>query len=332
MSSIIISVVIATCNRQTVLVDCLKSLEKQSLDRDLFEVVVVNDGSTDSTEHFLRDFQLGTKINFRFITHENQGVSYSRNAGIRAALGEYIAFTDDDCIVPEGWLRQMYDRFASPEGEVAGVGGPLVCFTSHPDTYISRFISYVDDFNYIPVLGKMIIMHSHVSKLRGGEVIPYLRTSNSMFRKSCLEEIGGFDIDFRRPGGEDPDLCYRLLNLNYRLCIDKDLVVSHHSRDSFSSYFKSLKNYLAGEFRKSKKRSLYANVVIRRSYEYLILRKIAVAVIFCLLCPFSIINGLRRKKYPLTDSLTFPFIIIASKFYALAVTTSFYLGISDISG
>lgn len=324
-----ISVIISTCNRANYLKDCLDSLEKQSMNNDLFEVIVVNDGSTDSTGQFLQEFQNNTRINFSFITHENHGVSYSRNVGFESAKGEFIAFTDDDCIVPENWLMQMYNGLISAPGHVVGVGGPLECFTSHPDTFISRFISYVDDFNFIPVLGKILIRHVHVSKLMGNEAIPYLRTSNAMFRKRCLQEVGGFDPNFRRPGGEDPDLCYRLLNMHYGFIFDRDIVVLHHSRDSMRSYFKTLKNYLAGEVRKSRKKSIYTNKVVRRSYEYLLLRKAAVAAFFFLILPFAILKGLVEKKRPFRDAVLFPIIIAASKIFAFAVTLSLFIGNSE---
>lgn len=329
MTSIKLSVIIATCNRLPYLVNCLVSLGKQAMDKAMFEVIVINDGSSDLTGQHLLDFKANTQINFRFISHANSGVSYSRNVGIENAKGEFIAFTDDDCIVPENWLMQMYNDIASAPDDVVGVGGQLECFTSHPDTFISRFISYVDDFNFIPVLGMVLIRHVHVSKLTGNEVIPYLRTSNAMFRKRCLQEVGGFDPNFRRPGGEDPDLCYRLLNMHYGFIFDRDIVVLHHSRESMRSYFKTLKNYLAGEVRKSRKKSIYANKVVRRSYEYLILRKAAVAAFFFLTLPFAILKGLFEKKRLFCDAVLFPIIIAASKIFAFAVTLLLFIGNSE---
>lgn len=329
MSAIVISVIISTRNREQFIGNTLHSLERQTFDKSKFEVIVINDGSIDSTEHILIEFKKTTSINLFFLTHENRGVSYSRNIGLEHAKGEFIAFTDDDCIVPEDWLQRMYERLALSPEQVAGVGGPLECFTSHPDTFISRFISYVDDFNFIPVLGKILIGHVHVSKLVGNEAIPYLRTSNAMFRKRCLQEVGGFDPNFRCPGGEDPDLCYRLLNMHYGFIFDRDIVVLHHSRDSMRSYFKTLKNYLAGEVRKSRKKSIYTNKVVRRSYEYLLMRKAAVAAFFFLTLPFAILKGLFEKKRSFRDAVLFPIIIAASKIFAFAVTLSLFIGNSE---
>lgn len=325
MSSIKISVVIATCNRVHLLKNCIRSLEQQSLDKDLFEVIVVNDGSTDSTKQLLEDFKKKTRINFNYINQENRGVSSARNTGIDNARGDYVAFTDDDCIVPEGWLAKMYQLFNMVGGNVAGIGGPLDCVTRQQDSYIANFIQFVDEFNYIPVLKKYFIWYVHTSRLKGTEQVPYLRTSNAIFRKKCLKEIEGFDVNFKRPGGEDPDLCYRLLNKGYRFHFDKDLVVLHNSRERFTEYFKSLRNYIKGEVRKSRKRHLYKNSMVRRSYQFIISQKlVGIFLSFCKY-PLSVIKMFKEKRYSCLESITFPLIILASKIYALAVALFFHV-------
>ncbi len=325
MSSIRISVVIATCNRARFLESCLNSLEKQSLDKDLFEVIVVNDGSTDSTSQLLDDFKKKTSIHFRYINQENRGVSFARNVGIDNAKGEYIAFTDDDCIAPVDWLKKMYQLFSQAGENVAGVGGPLDCITMNKDSYIAHFIQFIDEFNYIPVLRKHFIRYVHTSQLKGTEQIPYLRTSNAMFRKKYLKEVGGFDVNFKRPGGEDPDLCYRLLNKGYSFHFDKDLRMLHCSREKFADYFKSLKNYIKGEVWKSRKRHIYNNRIVRRSYQFIIAQKLlSVLLSFCKY-PFSVIKLLNDERYSCLERVTFPLIIVASKIYALFVALFFYV-------
>jgi GT2 family glycosyltransferase len=332
MSSVKITVVIATCNRVVSLRNCLSSLEKQTLDRDLFEVLVINDGSTDATGQFLDEFMKVTRMGFRYISHKNSGVSYSRNVGIDSAEGEYVAFTDDDCIVPPDWLEIMYGRFSRADEEVAGIGGPLNCITEHKDLFISHFIQFIDEFNFIPVLTGLFIWYFHTSQLKGDEQVPYLRTSNAMFRKRYLQEIGGFDTHFRRPGGEDPDLCYRLLNQNYRFLFDKEIVVLHQTRESFASYFRSLRNYLEGEARKNKKRHLYRNRIVRRSYRFISAQK--ALGIFLNLCklPLSFITLFYQRRFSFIENISFPLIIVMSKFYSLGITVYFqikYLSCKD---
>ena len=78
MSAMKISVVVATYNRVHYLEKCLRSLEKQSYSKDKYEIIVINDGSTDSTENFLNNFKNQTNKNFKYISHTNKGVAFSR--------------------------------------------------------------------------------------------------------------------------------------------------------------------------------------------------------------------------------------------------------------
>lgn len=287
-------------------------------------MVVVNDGSTDSTEQFLHEFQERTPINLRVITQENKGVSAARNIGIENASGAYVAFTDDDCIVPENWLTKFSQDFDNAWENIAGVGGPLTSFTEGKHFFISKFIRCIDEFNYIPVMGNIFITPVHVSKLQGNEQIPYLRTSNAAFRKECLKLIGGFDTDFKKPGGEDPDLCYRLMNFDYQFFFDKDLVVLHNTRESFASYFRALNNYIRGEFITNKKRNIYKNKTVRRMYSFIIMRKIISFIFNCCYLPIRTINLFRQKQYSFLESISFPFVEISSKAYALYLSLKYY--------
>ncbi|OGW55928.1 MAG: hypothetical protein A2Y81_10500 [Nitrospirae bacterium RBG_13_43_8] len=320
-----ISVVIPTYNRVHFLQECLESLEKQIFPKNDFEVVVVNDGSKDSTEEFLRSFRNKTALNCTLITQENRGVSHARNVGIQHAQGKYVAFSDDDCILPDNWLMRIYDHLESADQDVAGIGGPLTSVSKNKDSLIGRFICYLDEFNYIPVTGKYLIRPVHISKLHGNEHIPYLRTSNAGFRRECLRQIGGFDINFTRPGGEDPDLCYRLLNLNYNFYFDKNLRVLHQSRDSFTSYFRSLKNYLKGEILKSCKKNIYQNRTVRMTYTFIPTQKIISVLLSVFTYPVTSFRILKNRNYSLLHALLFPGIILFSKIYALFLSSYFYI-------
>ncbi|MEW6067176.1 MAG: glycosyltransferase [Nitrospirota bacterium] len=300
------------------------SLERQIYDKNLFEVIVINDGSTDLTEQFLDSFQKQTIINFRVITQPNKGVSAARNAGIEIAEGEHIAFTDDDCILPDNWLINMHKDLDSASKDTAGVGGPLNS-VSNKNSFIGKFISFLDEFNYVPVIGKYFIRPVHISRLTGYEQISYLRTSNAMFRKVCLNEIGGFDQYFNRPGGEDPDLCYRLLTLNYRFYFDKDLAILHQSRDSFISYFRSLKNYLKGEIRKSCKKETYKIKPIQRTYTLLPVQKIFSFFLSLVSYPSTFFRILKKSDFSLFHALLFPAIIVCSKLYAFIISSYYYI-------
>src|SRR5207249_10244006 len=111
-----ISVVVCTYNGGRVIRDCLEGLRK--LDYPDFEVIVVNDGSTDNTEAVLGEYD------FRVITTENRGLGNARNTGMEAATGEIVAYLDDDAFPDPHWLTYLSAMFCST-AHVA-VGGPNI--------------------------------------------------------------------------------------------------------------------------------------------------------------------------------------------------------------
>ncbi len=325
MPGVRISVIIPTFNRVEYLQTCLASLEQQTFDHGRFELIVVNDGSTDSTDQYLNRFSKQTTLKLTVISHPNRGVSASRNVGIHAAGGQLIAFTDDDCIVPSDWLARMDALWDTISPDVAGIGGPLDCAVRGESGYLSDYIEFLDEFNYIPVLRRWGIVPVHVSKLHGNEQIAYLRTSNAAFRKTCLDEVCGFDEQFKKPGGEDPDLCYRMLNRGYCFKVYPALRVTHKTRDSFGSYFNAMRNYIRGEFRKHEKRKNYNIESVQRSYRLFVGRKIASLLISIGTLPaiFSVL--LTKQQYPFFERLTFPFLMLAAKAYALGISVYYQL-------
>src|ERR1044071_1686955 len=109
-----VSVVVASYNGARTLPACLESLIRQNYPD--YEVILVDDGSTDSTPEVARDFAA-----VRYIRQDNHGLSVARNTGIAAAVGEIVAFTDSDCRADEDWLSYLVGDLLS--GEFCGVGG-----------------------------------------------------------------------------------------------------------------------------------------------------------------------------------------------------------------
>jgi glycosyltransferase involved in cell wall biosynthesis len=316
-----ISVIISTRNRRELLESCLESLACQTLPLHLFEVVIVNDGSTDSTQDFLESYRLTSRFKLNVLSQVNVGVSASRNRGIFHAKSSIIAFTDDDCILSSDWLARLLLSWEIAGNRIAGIGGPLNTVTTGPVSFTSRFIHHLDEFNYIPVLTAWYIKPVHVSCLQDHEIIPYLRTSNASFRKKCVDEIGGFDASFKQPGGEDPDLCYRLMKCGYSFHFDKELVVNHNSRVSLASYFKSLRNYAIGDMKKSFKRDQYPEAVAR-CYRTVLLQKAASCLVSVIKLPFDCVRFSCDSK---NGNVLFPFITCIAKMYAISVSCKFYL-------
>lgn len=118
-----ISVAVCTYNRADVLPKCLESLADQSASSELFEVLIIDNNSTDDTKRIALDF-CKNHNNFKYIFEEKQGLSHARNRAIEEAKGEYLAYIDDDAITDKEWLKKIGSVIQNNKNIVA-FGGPI---------------------------------------------------------------------------------------------------------------------------------------------------------------------------------------------------------------
>lgn len=192
-----VTVVVPTYNRAQDLERCLKALQSQSIDAGMFEVIVVDDGSGDSTATMLSRFAAAWP-SLRCFRQVNSGPAAARNVGITHANGSVVAFTDDDCIPPSDWVQLIHDRFAT------GFAGCL-----HGAVHSS--------------LPASVFVHSVVSD---GPVI----TSNIAIPQTVFKRVGTFDTRFRAPWCEDADLYWRMKKAGVEIVYDADLIMDHPPR------------------------------------------------------------------------------------------------------
>ena len=176
-----VSVVVPTYNRAALLARCLRSLETQSLDKEAYEVTVVDDGSVDNTPEIFRAFAQRASMNLIYMRGSHRGPAAARNLGIANARGEIVAFIDDDCEPAEDWLVKLSAPF--DESKVVGVEGKVV---RHRDC--TPFTHFVENLN-------------------GGLFL----TANVAYRRETLKAIGGFDEMYPHAAAEDWDLAFRIL-------------------------------------------------------------------------------------------------------------------------
>lgn len=222
-----VSVVIPTRNRCGDLTECLRALEDQTLPEDEFEVLVINDGSSDATAATVERFGRSTRLRLRGIDQSNQGPAAARNLGIAQAKADLVAFIDDDCCPDAAWLEELMAALPG-EPRCAGVGGSV---RRRRDSTVSRFIDHVGTLAHLQRDGR----------------VHYLVTANALFRRAALEEIRGFDTHFTWPGGEDPDLGDRLRPRGYSLAVTRGAVVRHRHRDTLGGLFCTYVRYGRGE-------------------------------------------------------------------------------------
>ena len=177
----LLSVIINTYNRCESLRTTLESLSNQSCSD--FEVVVVNGPSTDDTEKVVMDFP-----NVKLVSCPERNLSISRNLGIDYSAGDIVAFIDDDAIAEYNWVRDIL--LAYTDDKVGGVGGLVYDYTGvHLQYKYSSCDRLGDtDFYIMPPFDRYNTPNC--------EKFLYLQGTNCSFRRSCLEEIGGFDEEF----------------------------------------------------------------------------------------------------------------------------------------
>jgi len=211
-----VSVVVCTYNGARTIRDCLDGLSR--LDYPDYEVIVVDDGSTDATGVIARQYDC------RLIQTENQGLANARNTGLAAATGEIIAYLDDDAYPDPDWLTYLAATFLRTP--YAGVGGPNIAPPG--DGPIAECVARAPG-------GPVHVLVTD----REAEHIP---GCNMAFRKSCLEAIGGFDPQFRT-AGDDVDVCWRLQERGWALGFHPAAMVWHHRRNSLRTYWRQQIGY-----------------------------------------------------------------------------------------
>ncbi len=201
-----ISVIVPTYNRVEALQRCLSSLTAQT--QPNYEIIVVDDGSTDDSAGYVRQAAANWTGSLRLICQPNSGPASARNRGWRDSQAEIIAFIDADCAASsERWLAELVG--ALNRSGAAGIGGPIV----DPDPR-SRVALYVETAGFFR------------QRVRHGQV-DYLLGSNVAYRREALAAVGGFR-ESRKVGAEDADLSFRLLRAGYRLAVTDQATVWHY--------------------------------------------------------------------------------------------------------
>jgi GT2 family glycosyltransferase len=211
-----VSVVVCSYNGARTIRDTLGALAR--LDYPDFEVIVVNDGSTDATP------AIAAGYGARLISTHNRGLSAARNTGWQAATGEIVAYIDDDAYPDPHWLR--YLAYAFMTGDWVGVGGPNIAPPG--DGAIAECIANAPG-------GPVHVLVTD----REAEHIP---GCNMAFRRDALAAVGGFDARYRA-AGDDVDLCWRLQERGGRIGFHAGAMDWHHRRNSIAMYWRQQKGY-----------------------------------------------------------------------------------------
>ena len=199
-----VSVIVPVLNGERTLQDCLVSLLKMDYPAEWREILVVDNGSTDRTADIINSFPV------RYVREERRGLPHARNKGIEESRGEILAFTDADCVVTAGWLREMVGGFE--DDSIGGVDGEIVAYP--PVTLVEQYAA-------------MRGVHSYRAR-RASPLSPFVAGANFAFRREVFHWIGLFDP--RLPGGEDIDLTWRFFQVtNLKIRHSPRAIVFHRN-------------------------------------------------------------------------------------------------------
>lgn len=211
-----VSIIVPVLNREESIRLCLESLIE--LNYPDYEIIVVDNGSTDSTRQIVASFPV------KLLQEKSKGAYLARNRGIDAARGEIIAFTDSDCLVNRNWLRNLVRHYVHEK--TGATGGNLLPYS--PCTITEEFLA----------LGKLRIFHSSRVSNIGEQANRFLSnalgSANMSFRKSVLKTVKGFNSRLPDFGG-DYDLTWRVKRAGYNVVYDPEAIVYHRMRDSVTS-------------------------------------------------------------------------------------------------
>jgi GT2 family glycosyltransferase len=211
-----VSVVVCSYNGGTTLDQCLRSL--LALNYPDYEIIVVDDGSTDNTRDILARYPA-----IRALHQPNQGLSVARNVGLRAATGSIVAYTDSDCFADPDWLAHLVYQLL--RGGAAAVGGPNL---TPEDGRLAACVAAAPG------------QPTHV--LESNQVAEHIPGCNMAFRKEALEVINGFDPLFCK-AGDDVDMCWRLQQAGHWITFAPGAFVWHHRRQNPRAFLRQQAGY-----------------------------------------------------------------------------------------
>ncbi len=201
----LISVAISTYQRAEMLPRLFDALAGQTLPKKNFEVVIVDNGSSDDSAEVIQKLGEASGLRIHALRVDiNRGPTPARNLAWQEALAPVVAFTDDDCAPAPGWLEHGLGRMSEKDTVLVG------CTLPDPDFKIGPFSRTirVTDVNWLP-------------------------TCNVFYLRSDLESVGGFDERYSKPGGEDTDLAMRVRDACDReFRFDHSALVYHDVRPS----------------------------------------------------------------------------------------------------
>jgi GT2 family glycosyltransferase len=219
------SVIVPTYERPDELRRCLEGFAR--VEFRSWELLVVNDGGPRSFTGL--DDDLRARLPLRLLEVPHGGPAAARNAGAREGTGDFLAFTDDDCVPAPDWIEALERGFAETGADV--LGGE--CLNPYPSNVPAVTWQLYLEF-----------LRQHSRDRAGNDLM--LPSNNVAYRSEVFWSVGGFDASFPTAAGEDVDLAYRVVERGYRQLHLESARVWHHHRNTIRGYVSQQLRYGRG--------------------------------------------------------------------------------------
>ena len=206
------SVIVPVRNGAGIIGRCVEALLGQDWPPEDYEIIVVDDGSTDATAEVVARFPQVT-----LLRQPPGGPAVARNRGIAAARGEFVLFTDADCAPRRDWLRRMVTAV-----EQRGAAGGKGIYATGQRSLVARFVQLEYETKY--------------RRMAREPQIDFVDTYAAIYRREVLLEVGGFDERFPTASVEDQELSFRIAERGYKLILVPDAVVEHFHAATVRAY------------------------------------------------------------------------------------------------
>lgn len=235
------SIVVPTYRRPRQLAACLEALAALDYPRDRYEVVVVDDGSSNPPEDVVRGFR--DRLDATLVSESHGGPARARNSGAAQARGDWLAFTDDDCAPAPDWLRRLAARFE--QAPDCAVGGRVVNSLAA---------------NRYSTASQLVVSWLYAYYNADPERARFLTSNNFAMAVRTFRALGGFDETYPNAAAEDREICARMLERGGRIIYAPEAVVVHAHPLDLGGFCRQHFHYGRGAF-------FFRSVRARRSSE-----------------------------------------------------------------
>lgn len=218
-----VDVIIAARNEAARLGDCLASLRAQDYPSEVVRIIVVDNGSSDATPDVV------ARHGVSLLREDRRGAAAARNRALSESDGDFVAVLDAHCVVNRTWLRALTACFADPR-----IGGCQARIENRATSQrLQRYMARSGTYANARILEDTILGERNV--------LPWVLSGNSMYRREALREAGGFDESLI--ACEDVDLAWRMVLLGYHLAYSDNAVAVHSSDDTWWEHVRKASRY-----------------------------------------------------------------------------------------